>query len=137
LKLPSDADWQDRSLALFKTNMEVLTDAVELYRPLSLAPLHVHDEAKETLGWAATRKVVEKWRDLIKAQPTDFISEDKFNEIQETVKKDCAVKGKELFMPIRVAVIGKPHGAELKILVPLLKKQTLIERAELVLGKLA
>jgi nondiscriminating glutamyl-tRNA synthetase len=136
LVLPTDSDWQDRSLSLFKTSMELLTDAVELYRPLSLAPLAIHDEAKETLGWAATRKVVEKWRDLVKAHPTEFIDEAKFNEYQETVKKDCAVKGKELFMPIRVAIIGKPHGAELKILVPLLKKQTLVERAELVLSKL-
>lgn len=36
-------------------------------------------------------------------------------------------------MPIRVAILGKPHGAELKILVPLLAKSVLLERAERVL----
>lgn len=137
LVLPEDPAWQDRSLSVFKTSMEVLSDAVELYRPLSLAPLVIQDEAKETLSWANTRKVVEKWRDLVKAHPGDFIDEAKFLEYQETIKKDCSVKGKELFMPIRVAVIGKPHGAELKILVPLLRKETLLERADLVLSKLA
>ena len=40
------------------------------------------------------------------------------------------LKGKNLFMPIRVAVIGKPQGTELKILVPLMKKSSLIERAD-------
>jgi nondiscriminating glutamyl-tRNA synthetase len=35
-----------------------------------------------------------------------------------------------LFMPIRVAVIGQPHGTELKTLVPLLNKSSLIKRVE-------
>jgi nondiscriminating glutamyl-tRNA synthetase len=46
------------------------------------------------------------------------------------------VKGKNLFQPIRVAVIGKPHGTELKMLVPLLNKRTLIARAQAALQKL-
>ena len=33
-------------------------------------------------------------------------------------------------MPIRVAVIGQPHGAELKILVPLLHKKSLLSRVD-------
>ena len=37
---------------------------------------------------------------------------------------------------IRVAVIGKPQGTELKMLVPLLHKRTLLQRADEVLGKL-
>lgn len=137
LVLPTDSDWQDRSLAVFKTSMELLTDAVELYRPLSLAPLQILDEAKDTLAWPTTKTVVQKWRDLVSANSSDYIDEATFNSIQDTVKKECNVKGKELFMPIRVAVIGKPHGAELKILVPLLKKQTLIERADAVLKRLS
>lgn len=40
-------------------------------------------------------------------------------------------------MPIRVAVVGKPHGAELKILVPLLEKKTLLERADTILAKMS
>jgi nondiscriminating glutamyl-tRNA synthetase len=133
LILPQDSDWQDRSLTVFKTSMELLVDAVELYRPLSLAPHEVHAESKETLGWAKTREVVEKWKGLIAAHPTDYISEAEFVAYQDQVKDAVGVKGKELFMPIRVAVIGKPQGKELKILVPLMKKTVLVERADVVL----
>ena len=52
-----------------------------------------------------------------------------------TFKNDKGVKGKKLFMPIRVAVVGKPHGAELKILVPLIKKQELLNRVNTVLKR--
>ncbi|MEK6555962.1 MAG: glutamate--tRNA ligase [Bdellovibrionota bacterium] len=136
LILPTDADWQDRSLSVFKIYMELLADAVELYRPLSLAPLEVQPESKEALGWPKTREVVEKWKSLVTAHPTDYISEAEFVAYQDQVKNLVGVKGKELFMPIRVAVIGKPQGAELKILVPLMKKTVLIERADTVLQQI-
>lgn len=134
--LPDDKGWQDRSLAVFKTSMETLLDAVALYKPLALGPLEVHDEAKEALAWPTTRAVVQEWRNLVSAHAESFLSEASFNTIQEQVKANCKVKGKELFMPIRVAVVGKPHGAELKILVPLIEKSVLIDRADQVLKRL-
>ena len=39
-------------------------------------------------------------------------------------------------MPMRVAVIGKPHGTELKLLTPLIPVKSLIARADKVLAKL-
>ena len=51
-------------------------------------------------------------------------------------KESAGVKGKHLFMPIRVAVIGKPHGAELKMLVPLMAKSELLARADKVLASI-
>lgn len=136
LLLPADPDWQDRSLSVFKTSMELLADAVELYRPLSLAPLVVQEESKDALSWAKTKDVIAAWRNLIAAHGSDYISEAEFIAYQDQVKNLVGVKGKELFMPIRVAVIGKPQGAELKILVPLMKKETLLERADTVLKQL-
>ncbi len=141
LQMPEDANWRERSLQLFKTSMEVLSDAVELYRPLSISGANggftVHDEARETLSWPSTVKVVEEWRKQLETAASKstsaYLSEEEFATIQNNVKSNCAVKGKELFMPIRVAVLGKPHGAELKILVPLIEKSILIERAKIVL----
>lgn len=148
LELPTDTEWRDHSLALFKTSMETLLDAVELYRPLSKSKLVIQDESKEALAWPTTRVVIEKWKELIAATSngsadtagvdsgSKYLTEAQFLAIQDQVKVECKVKGKELFMPIRVAVLGKPHGAELKILVPLLQKEILIERAETVLQRL-
>ena len=137
LELPKDSDWQSRSLSVFKTSMELLADAVELYRPLAQNQFAVQPEAREVLGWATTKSVIAHWREQIQAHSNEFISEAEFAALQENVKNKAQVKGKELFMPIRVAVVGKPHGAELKILVPLLSKKTLLERADKVLMEMA
>lgn len=129
LELPKDPEWQDQSLQLFKTSMETLVDAVELYRPISDKNFEINDEGKDTLSWDTSRSVIETWMKLVEEAGKDYLTEAEFSAIQDKIKNDCAVKGKQLFMPIRVAVIGKPHGAELKVLVPLLKTSSLIRRA--------
>lgn len=135
MELPQDPQWQERSVAVFKTSMETLVDAIELYRPLNDKSYVILPEAEETLKWEPTKAVLAAWRDLVKAHPSDFLTEEEFLKIQDEVKNQTGAKGKNLFMPIRVAVIGKPHGTELKILVPLIKKSSLVERAELALAK--
>jgi nondiscriminating glutamyl-tRNA synthetase len=136
LKLPQDPDWQDRALSVFKTNMNTLKDAVELFRPLSEAPLDVAPEAQEALTWPSTKQVVEAWKSGVAGNAGDYLSEEQFNKLQDAIKDTQNVKGKHLFMPIRVAVIGKPHGAELKMLVPLMHKRTLVARADEVLNRI-
>ena len=130
LKLPDDVSWQDRALTVMKTSMETLADAVELFRPLSHTELVFNDEAKEVLKWESSTAVIKKWQEKVESFKNPFISGEEFEAIINSVKDECNVKGKFLFMPTRVAIIGKPHGAELKQLVPLLDKKVLVARAQ-------
>jgi nondiscriminating glutamyl-tRNA synthetase len=135
-ELPTDGSWQVNSLKVFKTKMETLKDAVELYRPISDRHFAILDEANEALAWPTSKMVIAAWLNGLKEFAGDFLSEEQFLELQNQIQNSTTVKGKNLFMPIRVAVIGKPHGAELKILIPLMKKDSLIKRAEEVLKRL-
>lgn len=135
MELPQDPAWQEKSLELFKTYMETLADAIELYKPLNDKSYVILPEAEETMKWEPTKAVLTAWRDLVKNHPTDYMTEEEFLKLQDEVKNQTGAKGKHLFMPIRVAVIGKPHGAELKILVPLIKKTSLVARAEQALAQ--
>jgi len=128
--LPSDPEWQEKSVSVFKTSMETLADAVELYRPLSDKSFALQPEAEEVFGWEQTKSVLTAWKDLLMAEGTEFLSEARFLQLQDLVKEKSGAKGKFLFQAIRVAVIGKPHGTELKHLVPLMKKSSLLSRAE-------
>ncbi len=130
LKLPSDSEWQDRALGVFKTNMSTLADAVELFRPLSDVSFKLEPEASEVLAWPETKKVWTAWEEVLKSHSSSFLSEADFQTMQDKVKDLAGAKGKQLFQPIRVAVIGKPQGAELKTLVPLLSKQSLLNRVQ-------
>lgn len=130
ISLPESEEFIDKSLTIFKTKMETLVDAVELYRPIDSKYFEVSEEAQEVLGWEESPKVFAAWLAELKKLTSMYLSEDEFGEIQNTVKSVAGVKGKQLFMPIRVAVIGKPHGADLKMLVPLIERESLIKRVE-------
>ncbi|MEZ0391467.1 MAG: glutamate--tRNA ligase [Pseudobdellovibrionaceae bacterium] len=131
--LPKDQKWREASVSAFKASMETLADCVELYKPLSDSQYQVLPEADEVFTWEPTKAVLSAWKDLVAAEPQDYMSEERFLKLQDLVKEKTGAKGKFLFQSIRVAVIGKPHGPELKGLVPLISKASLIRRAEMCL----
>ena len=136
-KLPQDPQWQDQSITVFKSAMETLADCVELYRPLSQGSFEIFPEATEAMQWESTPLVLKTWIELLGAESTEAISEERFLKLLDLVKEKAGVKGKNLFFPIRIAVIGKPSGTELKILVPLMQKSELIARAEKCLARIS
>lgn len=97
---------------------------------LIFGPLNILDEAKETLAWKETKMVLNQWKQKLEEFSENNLTQEAFLNIQEEIKNTCQVKGKLLFMPIRIAVIGKAHGAELKELVPLIPVNFLIKKAQ-------
>ncbi|MES2801150.1 MAG: glutamate--tRNA ligase [Bdellovibrionota bacterium] len=139
IQLPKDAantEWQMKSVETFKPKLEILADAVALYQSLDDSKFEISDESNEALGWEPTKNVLTVWKAQIENHANDTFSEADFVAIENAVKNGANVKGKNLFMPIRVAVIGKPHGTEVKLLVPLMSKQSLLDRVNKVLTKL-
>ncbi len=128
-----DKNWQRLALETLKSSMETLVDGVELFKLLDDNFFKVAPEGLETLKWPEAKPVIESWIAVLKDHPRDTVSEVEFGELQNKVKEKSGQKGKFLFMPMRVSIIGKPHGTELKLLVPLLKKSSLIRRAEMCL----
>lgn len=135
-KLPESETWRSQALDVFKTSMEVLNDALNLFRPIDDTKFVISEKANETLAMPTTRAALESWVKQLKSHAGDFITTADFLKYQDAVSSEAQVKGKGLFTPIRVAVIGEPQGAELKILAPLIPKKSLIERAEKVIAKL-
>lgn len=136
LRLPDDKVWQDQALSVFKVKMEKLTDAIPLFLPLDDTKFSIKPAADEVLQMQESRKVLESWKGELSKISEDRLTEEQFNQAQEAVKNAAGVKGKHLFMPIRVAVVGEPHGSELKMVVPLLKKSSLLKRADLAIAAL-
>lgn len=135
LNLPTDLAWQMQSVETFKSKLEVLSDAVALYSPLDDSKFEILPESAEALKWETTKSVLLAWKDSVSNHPTEMISEAEFLTIQDDVKLKSGQKGKNLFFPIRIAIIGKPNGTELQTLVPLLPKKSILNRAEKALEK--
>lgn len=136
LAVEGTTEWKHKTIHFFKTSMEVLTDAVPLYALLDDSRFGLSPEAGEVLAQPTAKLTLQTWKELLQAHPREDFTEAEFLKIQDEVKAKAGVKGKNLFMPIRVAVIGMPHGRELAHLVPLMTKKSLVARAEKVLAGL-
>lgn len=136
LILPQDPSWQLHSVEVFRSKMEIGTDAVTLYTPLDESKFGVSEESAEVLSWPTTLTVLEVWKKLLTEHKNSYLTEADFMQFENEVKIQSQTKGKNLFMPMRVAVIGKPHGTELKLLTPLIAVQSLIDRANKVISQL-
>ena len=134
LNLPfENQSWAVQTLQTFKTHMEILSDAVELYSLLDDSKFVIHPESAEVLALPTTGAVLNKWKELITTFDGQSLTEADFLRIEGEVKTSTGAKGKNLFQPIRVAVIGKPQGPELKMVVPLMTTKSLIARVDQVL----
>ena len=130
ISLPENEDFIDKSLTIFKQKMETLLDAIELFRPIDPKYFEVSEEAKDVYEWETTPAVFKAWAEQLQNLNSMYLSVEEFEGAQNKVKESVGVKGKQLFMPIRVAVIGKPHGADLKMLVPLIERESLLKRVK-------
>jgi nondiscriminating glutamyl-tRNA synthetase len=67
-------------------------------------------------------------RALIDAIAADFglygvpLDEERFKQFVERMKSTSGLKGKDLFMPLRIALTGSTHGPELQRAVPLMER---------------
>lgn len=65
----------------------------------------------------------------------EFVTENIFSQIK-AVQKETGIKGKNLFMPIRIAVSGEMHGPELPETIFLLGREKSIKHIDQVLATL-
>ena len=60
--------------------------------------------------------------------PPEPWNENTFSQWMEAVKAATGKKGKDLFMPIRLALTAREHGPELKAMLPLIGREKTLNR---------
>ena len=91
---------------------------------------------KEVMAGETVPTVLEAFKAKLEAMSDDeFVAENIFPQIK-AVQKETGIKGKNLFMPIRIAVSGEMHGPELPDTIFLLGREKSIQHIESMLEKI-
>lgn len=123
--------WLKRVLDTVKENVETLAEFKDLVSIFLTEGFSLTDEAHLALAKDKALAAVKAMQEIVKGM--DDIKEEDFSEIVAQLKKQTGLKGKELLAPIRAAVTGRTEGPELQKVLPLLGKQTILERVAQVL----
>lgn len=115
------SEWVDTIVNLFKPQLNYGSEIVELVKPF-FEPFHLSEDNVAFLTEVNAKAVLEAFKEKI-AGLEDF----KTGPIKDLIKevgKEQGVKGKNLFMPIRLAVSSENHGADLPTVIELYGKDT-------------
>ena len=123
-------NWGELFAETFSENFQTLQDAEHYYQLLCQPDFDFDQSARDALDWPTTAALLQSWLDQLHTRQQDHLDADWLNDCFNLLKQKHAIKGKQLFMPLRIAMIGQAHGAELKALIALLPKHVLIERAK-------
>ena len=88
--------------------------------------VNINDEAKEILTADTSKQVFAALVNL--AGEAEEITPDNFKPMLAEVQKETGIKGKNLFMPVRLALTGAEHGPELGLVAYVLGKPEVIKR---------
>ncbi|MBL7068404.1 MAG: glutamate--tRNA ligase [Candidatus Omnitrophica bacterium] len=85
-------------------------------------------EAQDILKSAASKNVLKAF--LERVEGSNAIDEDLFNNLVKDIQTKTGVKGRLLYQPIRIAITGRIHGPELKLIIPIIGKESCVRRVK-------
>lgn len=129
-----ELDWAKRLVALYQPQMSYAAEIVELSEQFFKTEVTYDEEAKAVLAEEQVPELMDALKETFN-NLEDFKADNIKKAIKE-VQKATGIKGKKLFMPIRVATTGETKGPELPNALELLGKDTVLARIENVIRSL-
>ena len=80
-------------------------------------------------GWSGKGKASSK-KLALELMPEEPWDDDTWTTWTNAIKEKTGRKGKELFLPLRVAFTGLTHGPEMKLLIQLIGRDKIVERIQ-------
>lgn len=120
--------WFEKLISLYQPQMSYGAEIVQLTKQFFVEEIKFDEEELEILKQETTVAVFEDFLEKLEVAG-DFTSEN-IKTLIKTIQKDTGVKGKNLFMPIRIASTGSMHGPELNTSLELLGRDRVVARVK-------
>ena len=120
--------WFEKLISLYQPQMSYGAEIVELTKQFFVEEIKFDEEELEILKQDTTIAVFEDF--LEKLEVAGDFSSESIKTLIKTIQKDTGVKGKNLFMPIRIASTGSMHGPELNTSLELLGRDRVVARVK-------
>ncbi|GGB11344.1 glutamate--tRNA ligase [Macrococcus hajekii] len=123
-----ELEWAKELVGLYQQQMSYAGEIVELSELFFKDELQLDAEATEVVNGEQVPELMRVLRE--KLSELDKFDAASIKATIKAVQKETGIKGKNLFMPIRVVVSGQTHGPELPNTMELLGKDKVLERIE-------
>ena len=118
----------DTALMAVKTSLTTFQDIPDKLVVFTEDPVIPGEEAKEMLALDSTRTVFTSY--VEKVSTLDILTVDSFKTVMKAIQTETGVKGKLLWMPVRIGLTGEMHGPELGYIAEYLGKNENLRRIQ-------
>ena len=125
VNLNSKLDKKEISL-MFKNELQYGSEIIDLINNILNKNENLSDEENEILNKDSSILVKKLFKD--KFSKIDDINQETIKNIFNEIKNETGLKGKEIFMPIRLSLTGYSHGIEMHNIIKILGKEECINR---------
>lgn len=130
----AEMEWVTKLVSLYHEQVSYGAEVVEVSELFFRDELHIDEAAKAELANETAPVVIKAMREQLEnLDEADFTAEN-IKPLTKAVQKATGVKGRQLFMPIRIAVSGQMHGPELPSVIEVLGKAKAINHIDQVLN---
>lgn len=128
----SDAKRIDTILLAVRDSIVIFSDVADAMH-VFFEQRELNQEAIDAISTDDGKKVVLAFREKLNGRSS--ISDEEYKAVIKELQKELGVKGKGLFMPVRVAITGEVHGPDMQLIVSLTKFEDIIARVDNVINK--
>jgi nondiscriminating glutamyl-tRNA synthetase len=123
-----ELEWATALVTLFRDHLRFGAEIVPLSDLFFQEVPELNDEAAIVMAEETVPTVLSAFRSQIEAAPEQDFTVDNIKAWIKAVQVATGVKGKGLFMPIRVALTGQMHGPDLNGTIWLLGREQVLKR---------
>ncbi len=132
----SEAEWLKKLLALYHDEMSYGAQIVDLAGLFFNDHLTLDQAAKDEMSADTALTVVDAMEAKLQALSEAEFTADRIKPLIKEIQKETGIKGRKLFMPIRIATSGQMHGPELANVLEVLGKAKVLDHISQVKGQL-
>lgn len=120
--------WANALVSLFRDHLRFGAEIVSLSDLFFVDVPELDAEAKAVMAEESVPAVLAAFRSQVEAAGEDGFAVDNMKTLIKAVQTETGVKGKGLFMPIRIALTGQMHGPDLNGTIWLLGRERVLTR---------
>lgn len=126
-------DWVKTLVSIVKDRLTTVSEITEQVKYIFDNEVEMEDEkALEILKGESVPELLGAFKEEL--EKIDAVDEDFSKGIMKMIQKSTGIKGKNLFMPSRVALTGQQHGPDIDKIILVLGKNNIIKRIDYILN---
>ncbi|MBC8385799.1 MAG: glutamate--tRNA ligase, partial [Candidatus Cloacimonetes bacterium] len=103
-----------------RIRVSIISEMIEEAKKYYIIP-KLSNEQKEIVQTANSQKIFLYW--INELQKMDDVSAQEINDLTKNSMQDLQIKGKDFYIPIRLALIGEEHGPDFPTIIGILGKE--------------